>query len=204
MFKNFIYKRLLKSIRDYSKIDGWLTDNEAVGLYGIARQMPKKAVVVEIGSWQGKSTFCISKGLKSGKLYAIDPFNADAGLDVDSQEAYLKKGAIDLLESFEKNMAKYGTKQNIIVRKGYSQQFHEDFNQIDFLFIDGDHSVEGCRSDFEMYSPKISSGGFIAFHDYYEDRENLGPTYVIKNLILTSKAFKFVALYDSLWIAKKL
>ena len=203
MFKNFIYKRLLKSIKDYSKIEGWLTDNEAVGLYRVARQLPKKAVVVEIGSWQGKSTYCISKGLKSGKLYAIDPFNADAGLDIDSQEAYLKKRGADLLESFKENMTLYGVEQNIIVKKGYSQEFYGDFEQIDFLFIDGDHSIEGCRSDFEMYSPKISSGGFIAFHDYYEDRKNLGPTYVIKNLVLTSEAFKFVALYDSLWIAKK-
>lgn len=38
-------------------------------------------------------------------------------------------------------------------------------HQLDFLFIDGDHSYEGVRSDFEMYSPLVRTGGLIAFHD---------------------------------------
>ena len=36
---------------------------------------------------------------------------------------------------------------------------------IDFLFIDGDHSYEGVKKDFEMYSPLVGSGGIIALHD---------------------------------------
>jgi cephalosporin hydroxylase len=38
-------------------------------------------------------------------------------------------------------------------------------NELDFLFIDGDHSYEGVRSDFEMYAPLVRAGGLIAFHD---------------------------------------
>ena len=37
--------------------------------------------------------------------------------------------------------------------------------EIDFLFIDGDHSYKGVKSDFEMYSPLVSENGIIAFHD---------------------------------------
>lgn len=36
---------------------------------------------------------------------------------------------------------------------------------IDFLFIDGDHSLEGVTKDFGMYSPLVKTGGIIAFHD---------------------------------------
>jgi len=36
---------------------------------------------------------------------------------------------------------------------------------IDFLFIDGDHSYEGVKKDFEMYSSLVRKGGIIAFHD---------------------------------------
>jgi predicted O-methyltransferase YrrM len=36
---------------------------------------------------------------------------------------------------------------------------------IDFLFIDGDHSYEGVKRDFEMYGPLVRPGGIIAFHD---------------------------------------
>jgi len=40
--------------------------------------------------------------------------------------------------------------------------------QIDLLFIDGDHSYEGVRSDFEDYAPLVRPGGLIAFHDIVE------------------------------------
>jgi cephalosporin hydroxylase len=36
---------------------------------------------------------------------------------------------------------------------------------IDFLFIDGDHTKEGVKKDFEMYSPLVKKGGIVAFHD---------------------------------------
>jgi predicted O-methyltransferase YrrM len=36
---------------------------------------------------------------------------------------------------------------------------------VDFLFIDGDHTYEGVRKDFEMYSSLVRKGGIIAFHD---------------------------------------
>lgn len=37
--------------------------------------------------------------------------------------------------------------------------------KIDFLFIDGDHTYEGTKKDFQMYSPLVHKGGLIAFHD---------------------------------------
>ncbi len=36
---------------------------------------------------------------------------------------------------------------------------------LDYLFIDGDHTLEGVQRDFQMYSPLVRSGGIIAFHD---------------------------------------
>jgi predicted O-methyltransferase YrrM len=40
-----------------------------------------------------------------------------------------------------------------------------DGGQIDFLFIDGDHTYEGVKKDWEMYSPLVRPGGLIVFHD---------------------------------------
>lgn len=37
--------------------------------------------------------------------------------------------------------------------------------QLDFLFIDGDHTFEGASKDFENYGPLVRPGGWIAFHD---------------------------------------
>lgn len=40
---------------------------------------------------------------------------------------------------------------------------------LDVLFIDGDHSFDGVKHDFEMYSPLVRAGGIIAFHDIVPD-----------------------------------
>jgi predicted O-methyltransferase YrrM len=40
---------------------------------------------------------------------------------------------------------------------------------LDFLFIDGDHSYEGVKKDFEIYSSLVRKGGIIAFHDIVPD-----------------------------------
>lgn len=37
--------------------------------------------------------------------------------------------------------------------------------KLDFLFIDGDHTYDGVKKDFEMYSDLVGQGGIIAFHD---------------------------------------
>ena len=44
--------------------------------------------------------------------------------------------------------------------------------QLDFLFIDGDHSYDGVKQDFKMYGPLVKKGGIIAFHDIVAHTED--------------------------------
>jgi predicted O-methyltransferase YrrM len=46
-------------------------------------------------------------------------------------------------------------------------------DKLDYLFVDGDHTYDGVRKDFEMYSPLVRSGGMVAFHDIVEHRREL-------------------------------
>jgi predicted O-methyltransferase YrrM len=193
----------LQIIKDYKKIEGWISPDEAIGLFSIAKRLGPNAKVVEIGSWQGKSTFCIAKGLKSGLVYAIDPFNGDGGEDAASTDVYSKESSNkNLLNIFLSNMKELELADKIIVKKGYSSAFASEFDSIDFLFIDGDHSIKGCTEDYQLYAGKIVKGGFIAFHDYYQDRPEIGPTHVVQQMI-PKDGFKFYAQYDSLWIGVK-
>lgn len=50
-------------------------------------------------------------------------------------------------------------------------------NQLDFLFIDGDHRYEAIKSDYEMYSSLIRPGGIIGFHDIGEKEEGGGSKF---------------------------
>ena len=41
----------------------------------------------------------------------------------------------------------------------------------DFLFIDGDHTYQGVKADFEMYAPLVRPGGLVVFHDICKHAE---------------------------------
>lgn len=45
---------------------------------------------------------------------------------------------------------------------------------LDFLMIDGDHTYDGVKMDFEMYSPLVRPGGLIAFHDICQHPNGFG------------------------------
>ncbi|HZY81119.1 MAG TPA: class I SAM-dependent methyltransferase [Cyclobacteriaceae bacterium] len=205
-FSNIKTLRLYLSaipIRAYKRIDGWLSLNEAYHLYVGAQSLPANATVVEIGSWKGKSTYCLAKGLRSGTVYAIDPFNSDG--EEGSKQVYEKKAANeDLLNEFKTNMSATGVSKNVVPKKGYSKDFINEFKKIDFLFIDGDHSIEGAKFDFESYSPMLAKGGLIAFHDYDSVRNQLGPWVVIESIIKKSGNYEEVGVYDTLWMGRKI
>lgn len=190
------------SIKDYSTVQGWLTPGEAFCLYHYATKLSKNAVIVEIGSWKGRSTYCLAKGLKSGKVFAIDPF-VIAG-DIESQKSYsTAKGNESILSQFLGNIRRLNVSEKTIPLVGYSKDFINDFNTIDLLFIDGDHSVEGCLFDYQNYSNKIPKDGFLLIHDYDPKRKDLGPTYLLKNHIIPSGIFEEIKIIDSLWVGKK-
>ncbi len=39
-------------------------------------------------------------------------------------------------------------------------------HSLDFVFIDADHSYEGCKADIQAWLPKLKPNGFISGHDY--------------------------------------
>jgi len=187
-------------IRPYRTIGGFLTEAEAVALFRGANRLRAGSTVVEIGSWKGKSTFCLARGMRGGTLHAIDPFNA-AG-EPGSAEVYARnREESPLREQFEANTRAAGVRTQI--HQGFSRDFVDAIPGIDFLLIDGDHSIEGARFDFEHFGPRIRRGGWLAFHDYYPERTELGPTWVIENLVEPSGEYRESVRADSLWIGRK-
>jgi MMP 1-O-methyltransferase len=200
-FERYDLRNVISKIGAYKAIEGWLTEYEAYGLYSIARKIKNDGIIVEIGSWKGKSTYCLARGSKKAKVYAIDPFNGEG--EPGSKEIYEQtKGENPLIEQFTFTMRKLGVLHNITPLIGFSNQFVNNFNEIDFLFIDGDHSIEGCDYDYKSFSPLVKVGGYIAFHDYDLERNDLGPTWVINNRLGESD-FKFYKKFDSLWVARR-
>ena len=124
--------------------------------------------VVELGTFRGGTLFLFTRVAAAGAtLVTVD---MDAG---QFGGAYPRTWA-PLLRSFARE------KQTIHLVRGDS---HSPSTRawvssllkqpVDFLFIDGDHTYEGVRADFEMYSPLVRGGGLIALHDIVEGSSEL-------------------------------
>lgn len=201
--REFKRRRLLSRVGNFQQIDGWLTEAEAIKLWQLAKAVDRGGTILEIGSWKGKSTVCLGLGLRSGKLIAIDSF--DAFGESGSSEVYAeRRGETPLLEEFKQNIKRSRIEQKVEIWHGRSEEFAARAVALNLLFIDGDHSIDGCKADYLNFAPKLMPRGLLAFHDFDPARPDLGPTWVVNNLVLTNSSYRFVGLFDSLWVAEKL
>ena len=197
-------KLLVKAwpVHRFADIEGFLRPVEARALYRFARQVPDDAIIVEIGSWKGRSTYCLARGLRSGRVYAIDLFVKSGS---PGNEKFYESHAGDepILDQFCRNMQRLDVADKVVPRRGRAEDFRGEFPAIDLLFIDGNHTLEACRSDFECYAPHVKSGGYVLFHDYDPRRKDLGPTWVVNNLVLPSGEYIYAGRAGSIWAAWK-
>jgi len=63
----------------------------------------------------------------------------------------------------------------LIVGDSHSQRVYDQVKdkKFDVLFIDGDHTYEGVKQDFEMYAPLVKDRGFILMHDVMNINEGV-------------------------------
>ena len=81
---------------------------------------------------------------------------------------------MDTLDAFKRNIRKAGVNQYVELLRGTTAEIAPEWNQeIDLLFIDGDHSYEGVRFDWETFSKYLTDFSITVFHDTtYEFRSD--------------------------------
>jgi len=133
---------------------GWESPDEQELLVVLARNIPATGVIVEIGSEFGMSASLFRYGAPVGvEIFCVDLF-PNGGHDY-----------------FQSNLEEVGLFHNVNVLKGDSAKMGRAWGQqhpikrIDLLFIDGDHTYQGCKRDIEAWTPYVNSGGWIIFHD---------------------------------------
>jgi predicted O-methyltransferase YrrM len=157
------------------QIDGWMTQQELEWLFNTAYSLPRGSLIVEIGSWKGRSTSALYMGAGSNKaIVAIDTWQGQPDL---RQTAHKEATEKNLFRTFLVNMQYLNIhpepyKRNVLGPQfliSDSVQASECFcdNSIQFVFIDGDHT--NADKDIIAWYPKICVGGIIGGHDYNWD-----------------------------------
>jgi predicted O-methyltransferase YrrM len=144
-------------------VPGYLMENEARLLGTIAACAPAKGEIVELGSFKGKSTVMLAKvaahyGL--GRIVAIDPHNSPELLDHQADPA------ASSFQDFLRNIEAAGVAGQVEVHRAYSKDVSSAWNRpIRFLWIDGDHTYQGAKTDFDGFFPHVLPNGIVALHD---------------------------------------
>lgn len=194
MVDNIAGKRKIKKL--VKDIEGFLTDKDGALLFDLAKRVSGRGVILEIGSWKGKSTIWLAKGSKEGNkidVYAVDHH-------VGSQEHKQSSGDVWTFDEFKANMDKTGVtdivKPIVKTSEDASIAFQEP---IELLFIDGAHDFDSVKSDYDAWSSKVIDGGTIAFHD----SEFSGVTDFLEELVNTAKKVKLFGFGGSIACVRK-
>ncbi len=194
IFLNETETAIIKRI--VSKVDGWLSDREGETLYKLARScLLPDTVIVEIGSWQGKSTIWLSKGSKAGKnlkVYAIDPHPELPGNRGSKMRAF---------DQFKENISKAGVSDIITPLVQTSEDAAKGFSEpVGLIFIDGNHEYNMVKLDFELWFSKVKDGGIMAFHDTIGWS---GPRTLVEEKLFKSSNFKRIRFVGSITYGHK-
>jgi predicted O-methyltransferase YrrM len=126
-----------------------------------AVQQASPRAVLEIGTAQGGTLFLLAQAAScEATIISIDlPAGAFGGGYTSARIPLYKSFALpgqhlELLRANSHDLATLDLVKYVLAE-----------TPLDFLFIDADHSAEGVRMDYAMYSPLVREGGLIAIHD---------------------------------------
>ena len=148
-------------------------------------------VVLELGSWKGKSSVMLAAGLigkQNTELFCVDPFGSDENAEHQSKyyAALLEEDRRSSAEMFRHNMSTCGVDSIAQQVKSYSFDIVRTWTTpIDMLFIDANHECPAVLRNFETWLEFLKQGGVIAFRD--ANGKWPGPTRVEKEKLQLPK-----------------
>lgn len=176
-------KSIEQTMAAYPYDKGGITLEEAKALSAYAARVTL-GVIVEIGSYKGKSALAFAYGVETAHsesptpIYCIDPHKAFIG------ELGGVFGPNDRKDFFQL-MLESGAYQNVSLINLESTVLTKGWDKpIGMLFIDGDHRYGSVREDYQSWYPHVIDGGIIAFDDSKQLRDqHLGSAEFVKELI---------------------
>ena len=152
-------------LSDLSLLDGNASRLEILIIAALAASLKKNQNILEIGTFDGKTTINCANNLLNSKIYTIDLPENKNEKTLDRSQEYLEYDKY-LIKSKNRSNKKFSSYQNI--EQIYADSTAYDFSQINFslAFIDGGHDYNTVKSDTENCIKYIKKPGIILWHDY--------------------------------------
>lgn len=146
-----------KTLELVLRIPGWLTVNEGKFLEKAAASLSHVAgSIVEIGSFQGKSTIWLSQA--DLPVFAVDPHKGEVSGGKTPPT----------LAAFHKHLKEAGVDHLVRALVMTSAEAAKDWDKpVKLIFIDGLHDHAHALEDFSLWWPHVVPGGFVVMHDAF-------------------------------------
>jgi predicted O-methyltransferase YrrM len=166
----------------------------------LARHASGKTRVAEIGLWHGVTTCRLRSVMKpDGVLLAIDPFPPGRlGFSVQRVIAYREVSKIH--NGTVQWMRQSGADAGRMYAAGKRPP-------VEFVFIDGDHTYEGLRGDWEAWAGLVAPDGLIGIHDSRSSPQrqidSAGSVRFTRDVVLCDPRFEFIDAVDTLTVVRR-
>lgn len=133
-------------------------------------QIQRPRTLVELGTHSGNSYFTFCQAIKEAECntacYAVDTWQGDAHAGEYGEDIYQQVKAIN-----SDHYAAFST----LLRMTFNQALELiPDGTVDLLHIDGLHTYEAVRHDFETWLPKLSPNALVLFHDTHVHERGFG------------------------------
>lgn len=150
---------------------GWMGRRCRKWLKRAARQVSRRGLIIEVGSWRGRSTTVLhAHAPRRATILAVDTW---AGTPDDpEQHERLYADAGDVYADFCANLrepinaGRVEPLRMTSLEAAVAIRHARGLRCADLVFIDADHRYEAVRADILAYLPLLKAGGIISGHDF--------------------------------------
>lgn len=157
----------------YNKMNSYINkymNTDSITIYNTRLEMihaliHKNSVIAEIGIFKGTFARELYDLLLPTEFYLIDLFS---GYTCSGNEHGNNVVYTDMDNEYRQMISYSQGKRGLVILKGDSSTMLSRLpdNTFDMIYIDGDHSYEGCKKDLLEAYKKVKNGGYICGHDY--------------------------------------
>src|SRR5689334_25075384 len=156
---------------------GFMPVEEGRALYEAARRYAGDGIIVEIGTYCGKSAIYLGAAAREtgATVYTIDHHHGSEehqpGWEYhDTALVDPHTGTLDTSARFRRTMFDAGLEQTVVGVLAASTTAARVWGRAaDFVFIDGGHSSEAAQADLAAWAPWVRPGGALLIHDVFPD-----------------------------------
>ena len=175
-FINLCNTKLIFNHRDLftSNISSWLHIFNKFSLFN------KRLMALEIGSFEGRSSFFLLKNLKKINLTCVDTFKPFHELQKKDEKKFTK-----IYKNFKVNTSKYSERLRV-VKSTSSSFFSKNKKNFDLIYVDGSHKYKDVLYDSNEAFKSLNKDGIIIFDDFlwlYEKNLRKTSTFALLNFL---------------------